>query len=30
MKYLKRNNFPLSVDFINKVEEVSKTKNNYI
>lgn len=30
MKYLNRYNFPFSDAFINKVEELSKTKNNYI
>jgi hypothetical protein len=30
MEYLKRYNFPLSDNFINKVEELSKTNNNYI
>lgn len=30
MEYLKRYKFPLSDDFINKVEELSKTNNNYL
>jgi hypothetical protein len=30
MEYLKRYKFPLSDDFINKLEELSKTNNNYL